>query len=39
MLVFMDIARIFARGALVDFSKSFSGGAKIGETCFFTTQN
>jgi len=34
MLVCMDIARIFARGPLVYFSRSFSRGSKIGETCF-----
>ena len=31
----MSVGRNFSRGSLVDFSKSFSTGAKSGEICFF----
>jgi len=38
LLMCMSVERILYRGALVNFSKSFSRGAKSGEICF-TTQN
>jgi len=35
----MSVGRIFSRGALVDFSQSFSKGAKSSEICFLPLES
>ena len=38
MLVCIGVRKIVSTGPLVDFSKSFSRGAKIDEICFLTPE-